>query len=48
MRITNKKAHSSKLYAFSVAFSGDYGMIGFDFGTRSINIILYEPKNIEK
>lgn len=42
MEITYARMESEPaLFAFSISFSRTYGMIGIDFGSRSIVITLY-------
>jgi phosphopantetheinyl transferase len=48
MKITTQKSEGfPNLYAFSVSFSEQYGIIGFDWGKRTVNITLW-AKNVEK
>ena len=44
MKFTHSKVDLDPLYAFSVSFSKSYGLIGFDFGKHSIQIILWAKK----
>ena len=45
MKITmQKNDYYDNLFAFSVSFSKSYGLIGLDWGKRTINITLWAKK----